>query len=189
MDIETKAAALGKALAEAYESVIAARGGELSVERNGLVVTDVEDGLVVLHAEGYRHYSRRFGDWYARLSYLAGQDDNGPWAVRVPGTITTVSAALRWLTPARVRHAQEKGRKVARQGDVYAVQVGNGQDRTAQSATSLGGSHRWDPEARILHHEPGDGRPHGPLHVPYAAIFVRQSVYRMYRSGRRGSAD
>ena len=46
--------------------------------------------LYLLHCEGWRYYSRGFGSRKASLSYLCGVDDNGPWAVRVPGTIETV---------------------------------------------------------------------------------------------------
>jgi hypothetical protein len=71
-----------------------------------IVSSDPRQGLVLLHAEGWRYYSRRFGSRKATLSYVAGTDDNGPWAVRVPGTIETVGEALAWITPEQVRKVQ-----------------------------------------------------------------------------------
>jgi len=111
------------------------RGGETSIlhspcqgsarkrcETRGLEAVDwAEDHgrpLCLLRAEGWRYYSRRFGARPAALAYLAGLDDNGQFAVRVPSTCTTVQAAVDWLTPAE---AQSPG--AIRQGNVYAVRT------------------------------------------------------------------
>jgi hypothetical protein len=72
--------------------------------------------LCLLKCEGWRYYSQRVPARPAALAYLAGQDDNGFFAVRVPGTIQTVAAAIEWLAPAE---AKKPG--AVRQGNVYAV--------------------------------------------------------------------
>jgi hypothetical protein len=104
---------------------ISRRGGETSIEgkygTETLRLTDEsrdEHGrlLVVYHCEGWRQYGSRHPARLASLSYLCGTDDNGPFAVRIAGTITTVSAAIAWLTPAAARKPG-----TVRQGNVYAV--------------------------------------------------------------------
>ena len=108
-----------------YVEVVAARGGETKIEgaygAAYLKAADCDADLMLLRAEGWRQYSRRYGARRATLAYLAGRDDSGDWAVRVPGTVTTVAGAESWLMPAAVRRAQAQGRTVRRQGDVYAV--------------------------------------------------------------------
>jgi len=88
------------------------RAGWKSVQTRELEVVDTDkgEGLLLLHAEGWRYYSRRFGSRPATLSYLVGLDDNGPWAVRVPGTIETVRGALQWITPKEVKEARSDWR-------------------------------------------------------------------------------
>lgn len=182
------------ALVQHYEDEIVRRGGETRiVGAYGTAHLDVSDeqmGCVVLHAEGWRQYSRRFGARRASLCYLCGEDSNGPWAVRVPGTIRRVKSALDWITPTAVRKAQERGHKVLRQGDVYAVESRT--DRAQETAARLdarAAAHVWDSAARTLRHQPRDGRPHGDLAVPFPCAFYQQRVYAMGRSGRRGAGD
>lgn len=168
------------------------RGGETSIEEASRTVPlrlqDRAGGLYLLRAEGWRQYSRRFGARSAAVAYLCGVDDAGPWAVRVPGSTTTVAGALDALTPAEADHARHAGRKVLRQGDIYVIEMSR--DRTARSAAELSEHHAWDPEARVLRHEPPAGeRHHAPVHVPFPAKFVRQRVLRMGRSGRWGNGD
>lgn len=171
---------------------IESRGGETSITgQYGTVRLDVEDhrdGLLFLRAAGWRQYSRRFGARRASLAYLCGESDAGPWAVRVPGTCCDTEDALDWLEPAEVTKARDAGRRVRRQGDIYAVETR--QDRTAETAAAvLPDSHEWRPQTRHLVHRPEDGRKHRPLRVSFPAKFVQQRAYRMGRSGRTGSAD
>jgi hypothetical protein len=174
-----------------YRKVIATRGGELTIEEKSrrvlLQISDRRDGLAVLHAEGWRHYSSRFGARHATLSYLCGADDNGPWAVRVPGTVRTVGDAVDWVTPAAVKAAAQSGRRVLRQGDTYAVE--SRVDRAASDAQALPRAHAWDPTTRTLQHDPSDARPHRPLHVPFPCRFFVQRVYAMRRGGGRARGD
>jgi hypothetical protein len=167
------------------------RGGETTIEgRYGveslaIVDRDRSAGLLLLHAEGWRHYSSRFGSRRASLSYLYGVDDAGPWAVRVPGTVTTVAGALAWITPADVVAAIAAGRRVERQGDVYAVET----TRAYDGRGDLPAAHFWDAQMRTLTHMPGDGRSHAPLMLPYPVRFVRQRVYGMGRGAGRSNGD
>jgi hypothetical protein len=113
-------------LVSLYSGEISRRGGETGIQVSPktwqpLRVTDRSRGLCVLHAEGWRYYSRR--SWHAALSYLCGGDEGGPWAVRVPGTITTVTGALDAITPAAARHAAAAGKAMLRQGDLYALET------------------------------------------------------------------
>ncbi len=161
------------------------RGGDISISGSTspraklLTQLDEREGLVLLHVEGWRNY----GDMsrLKALSYLCGHDDNGPWAVRVPGTHTTVRDALRWVEPAAVRSAREQGGHVLRQGDVYAIEA------RRDSVRLLPRRHTWDPASRMLCHLDPE-RPHQPLHVPWPARFVAQRVYSM-RTGQRAAAD
>lgn len=139
--------------------------------------------LYLLHAEGWRSYGRRHPARVAHLSYLCGIDDNGPWAVRVPGTLTRVSEAYNWLTPSVVAYARKQRRRVLRQGDVYAVEVPV--DRAALTAERLEG-HTWCPTSRLLLH---DGGTHLPLKVGFPCHFTQQRAYRMGRSNQTGFGD
>lgn len=168
------------------------RGGETAIiGRNGrpsahLQIVDERDGLMLLTAHGWRQYSRAFGARWSSLAYLAGVDDNGPWAVRIPATLTTVAEALAWLEPPEVTRARRDGRRVRRQGDVYAVETTRQHD--GRGADQLD-THRWNAETRYLIHRPADGRKHRPLRVPYPARFIRQRAYGMGRGAGRGAAD
>lgn len=170
---------------------ISRRGGETEIVGNFgttyLEIADRHDGMVLLHAEGWRSYGRQPART-VRLSYLWGPDDagSGPWAVRIPGTVTTVTDAVDWLTPAAVKNAQARGLRVRRQGDVYAVETTRAHD--GHGSELLPASHEWRP-TRFLVHKPEDGRRHRPLRLPWPVRFVRQSAYEMGRTNTRGDAD
>ncbi|MEU9925056.1 hypothetical protein AB0H51_27875 [Streptomyces griseoluteus] len=169
------------------------RGGETEiVGKFGTEYLDIADRsgrLVLMHAEGYRAYGKRNPARWATLSYLWGPDDagSGPWAVRVPGTITTVREALGWLTPAAVKKAEEKGLRVRRQGDVYAIETTKRRD--GDGVADLPDGHQWRPGTRYLVHTPADGRKHRPVRLPFPVRFVVQSAYEMGRSGDRANGD
>ncbi|MFJ2745273.1 hypothetical protein ACIO3O_37075 [Streptomyces sp. NPDC087440] len=177
---------------ESIAGEIVRRGGETTLEGNYgstyLEITDRLDGLVLMHAEGWRSYGSAPAR-YARLSYLWGPDDagSGPWAVRVSGTITTVPEALDWLTPAAVKKAQEKGLRVRRQGDVYAVETTRAHD--GAGAGQLPESHEWRTATRYLVHRPEDGRRHRPVRLSWPVRFVQQTAYGMGRTNSRTDAD
>ncbi|AWI32654.1 hypothetical protein [Streptomyces tirandamycinicus] len=168
------------------------RGGETEIESNygtaDLEITDRKNRMVLMHAEGWRRYGKQPAR-RAQLSYLWGPDDagSGPWAVRVPGTVTTVADALEWLTPADVKKALEKGLRVRRQGDVYAVETTPAHD--GRGVELLPESHEWRPATRYLVHRPEDGRRHLPVRLPWPVRFVQQSAYGMGRTSARAAAD
>jgi hypothetical protein len=172
---------LNRRLVATYSPEIKRRGGEITIETGGrpieLSVSNRRDGLVVLRAEGWRKYSNSFGSRPASLAYLCGFEDGQLWAVRLPGTITTVGEALRWLTPAVVRAALSTGRAVLRQGDVYAIQTTRNHDGTGD----LPENHVWDAATRTLSHPQ-----HGDLTIEFPVRFIRQSVYGMGRGAGRG---
>lgn len=181
---------LNRFIAAKYTAEIASRGGETEIEEKNrsvpLSVTDrdIKQGLVLLKAEGWRHYSNRFGARLAVIAYLCGRDDNGPFAVRVPGTVKTIAQAIDSLEPAEVKKARDAGRTVMRQGDVYVVEM----TRDSARQADLPPRHTWSAESRMLAHEDG----HAPLHVPFACKFVVQSALRMGRlvnQSRTGRGD
>ena len=104
---------------------VEARGCEREIDGVELDLLDRDPaaGLVLVGCEGCRQYSRAYGRRFASLRYLYGTDDNGAFAVRVPGSVDTVAAALDAITPGEVRRAREAGRGVLRQGDVYALEL------------------------------------------------------------------
>ncbi|MEV6133145.1 hypothetical protein AB0M05_41205 [Streptomyces violaceusniger] len=172
---------------------IGRRGGETEIvgDRSsvGLHLADRDPATrtVLLRAEGWRYYSRRFGARHTTLAYVHGADDAGPWAVRVPGTLTTLAEALAWMEPAEVTKARAAGRRVRRQGDVYAIETTAAHD--GRGSDALPEAHQWRPQTRYLVHRPEDGRRHRPLKLPYPVRFVRQRVLEMGRSGGRAYGD
>lgn len=169
-----------------YRQEIRRRGGEIRIRsRSGtaeLGLQDEENGLFLLKADGWRHYSRRFGARPANLCYLCGRDDNGKWATRVFGTCNTVEDALRMLEPTAVRKARENGKVVLRQGDVYVVESLTRYD--GKGAAELPSNHTWDKEARVLRHDS-----HNVLAVPFPCRFYTQSALGMGRTNTRGRGD
>jgi hypothetical protein len=177
-----------------YRTEIRRRGGETAIMGGNkgdyeqpLAITDRRDGLALLHVEGWRYYSRTSPYRLASLSYLCGRENRHPWAVRVPGTITTVHEALAWITPAKVKDAFAAGRRVVRQGDVYAIETS--QRRNGTGLDLLPASHRYNPTTRYLTHHPDDGRKHAPARLAFPFEIVMQRVYEMGRTNSRANGD
>jgi len=123
----------------------------------------------LLEAWGIREYTTT-ERWSRSARWLFGRDDQGYWAVRVPRTISTVQEGLEWLKPAAVQKAEREGRWVARQGDVYVVEL-----KTAIiNVNDLPESHEYDDKKRAIVHEG-----HHPLVIP---PHVRG--FRVYRQGQ-----
>ena len=174
-----------------YTDEIALRGGETRIVGDNtvhhLALKDDQGGLFLLRAEGWRYYSRREGSHRAVLAYLCGRDDNGRWAVRVPGTCRSVEEALEKIEPPTVRQAREAGRTVLRQGDVYVVETTKAHDGKGE----LPSNHRWYPQSRELRHLDVQS-PHATLTVPFHCRFVPQKALRMGRlntGARTGRGD
>lgn len=170
----------------AFTAEIERRGGETSIEHDKgryrhLAVTGERDGLYLLHVKSWRYY-KTAKPRLAALSYLCGTEDGQLWAVRVPGTITSVPAASAWLEPATVSRARAAGKRIRRQGDVYAVETSRAHD--GLGASRLPGSHAWNPRERTLWHPQ-----HGTLSFGYPVRFVPQRVYGMGRSAGRADGD
>ncbi len=165
------------------------RGGETEITSDKssvqLHIAEKANGFVLMKAEGWRYYSRRFGSRHVALAYLCGSDDAGDWAVRVPGTVGSIREALDWITPAAVKEAKAAGKRVLRQGDVYAVETTSRFDGSGE----LPQNHEWRASTRYLVHV-GDNRGHHkPIKISYPVKFVTQHAYEMGRSGRTGYAD
>lgn len=187
-------------LTAAAVAEITRRGGETAIVGRSwpatLAIADRDPAarMLLLRAEGWRFYSRRHGSHWATLAYLTGTDDAGPWAVRVPGTIATVRAALAWITPAEVTAAVAAGRRVLRQGDVYAVELSeraahrDGQ-WAADTDRDVMAAHHLNVATRYLTHRPTDGRRHRPVRVSFPALLVAQRVYVMGRGAGRTNGD
>lgn len=164
------------------------RGGETLIEeKHGqkdlkVVEWNKRRQQMLLTVKGFRHYSNRSPAWKVAIAYICGIDDSGPWAVRVPGTTENIYQALDFIEPAEVKKARKNDKRVLRQGDVYAVETGNGKDRANEY--DLPWSHTWAHTSRILMH---DG--HKPLSILYPCRFTQQKALGMGRNGRYGSAD
>jgi hypothetical protein len=168
---------------------IARRGGEASIEGEHrsipLSVVERTDGVALLGASGWRWYGKRVTPRFVELAYLYGTDDAGPWAVRVPGNTATIAEGLTWLTPAAVVKAEAAGRRVRRQGDVYAIETTRGRDGRGD----LPDAHEWRPETRRMVHRPADGRKHRPLVLPWPVEFVTQRTIAMGRGNGWSEGD
>jgi hypothetical protein len=135
---------------------------------------DNPDGILALVSASGPYRYRGHQTYYRRVAWLAGRDDSGWWAVRVPQRCTTVQEAVAWLEPPAVRQARAAGRWTARQGDIYLVAQAHGPDRLDILRDTR---HTWDPAARVLAHPQ-----HRPLVVPATVTAVRA-----YRQGTVGS--
>lgn len=133
--------------------------------------------LWTVRSEYRHHYSNRAGDWWTGATLLCGYDDGGHFVHRCPQTLTTIQECLAWLTPAAVARAETAGRWVARQGDVWLVELSHRPDNLA----ALPWSHTWDAEHRTLVH-----RAHKPVEVPESVRAVR--AY-MPKAIGRGAGD
>jgi hypothetical protein len=60
---------------------------------------------------------------YREFNYIAGYEDGSVFIERVSPSVGTVEEALEWMKPAEVRKAEEQGRKVYRQGDVFFIEL------------------------------------------------------------------
>ena len=179
------------------------RGGDVSIDEkrytNPLQMIDHgrSEGKKVwlLRCEAWRYYSSRFGSRRAKLAYLCGYDDRGTWAVRVPGTCKTVKEALDKLVPREIKVARKKGKRVLRQGDVYAVETTDRYDGAGISSpyfaadligwyVELAPEHTWHPNGRFLLHPE-----HTPMQVPFPCRFVVQKALDMNRGSGRGAGE
>jgi hypothetical protein len=129
-----------------------------------LDIVSEQDGLCLLACEGLRYYSRRVGSRYASLAYLCGTDDNGPWAVRVPGTCASITTALEYVVPAEVKRAKAKGLRVIRQGDVFAIEI----EAKRDGNFILPRGHKFDHQTRVLSHTGG----HKSIVINFPVTFV-----------------
>lgn len=182
----TLAQRLAAFVAARYTAEIARRGGETVIAEEsreiGLSLLSRAHGYVLLGCDGWRYYGSRSKPRKASLRYLCGRDDNGRWAVRVPGTVDSIRDALAALEPADVVRARSKGLGVLRQGDIYAVEA----KHAGVSGDDLRGTrHRYDEARRVLIHEADDA--HGALAIPAGwrgVRFVRQHGLGMGRLNR-----
>ncbi len=131
---------------------------------------DPETHTWLVGREGYQEYTRSEG-YYRKAKWLFGRDDAGYWAVRVPSTCRTAKEALDWLKPAAVRQAEEEGRWVARQGDVYLVEL----KASRVNTNGLPGSHCYDSETRTFYHE-GHKPVVVPEHVKGVRVFAQSQI-------------
>lgn len=128
--------------------------------------------VYLITTRGWQYYSSRVPARYQVMAWLYGTDDAGEWARRVPATAAGVHAAIAAITPAVVREARRSGRRVLRQGDVYAVETLARYD--GAGVPDLPQSHVWNPATRYLTHRPDDGGKHHPLRVSWPCRFVTQ---------------
>ena len=175
----------GKLLAEAERRglpvmVDCARAENQPVRLVEIHRTEHGDWVGLLRGEGWADYGSRVRARRKTVVLLAGTDDAGWWAVRVPATVDSVAGGLRWLEPAAVRRARADGMRVLRQGDVWIVERARGD---AMGTTRLPLGHRWDAGSRMLHHGA-----HSEVHVPWPAVPVPQNTLAADGVGRR-SAD
>jgi len=119
-------------------------------------------GLRLYVLDDWKKYSR-YVVYHCRLVYLAGVERGDYWAIRCPSTVTTIDEALDYTTPADANKAKAAGRRVLRQGDVFAVEMA----RDPKSIGSLPDNHKWDKETRVLSHPT-----HKDLHISFPCKFV-----------------
>jgi len=154
-------------------------------------VNTTDGGLVLLRAEGWRFYSRNFGVRKASIAYLCGSDDNGPWAVRVPGTCTSATAALDWHTPVEAKQALAKGHKVVRQGDVWVIEKSTRGRDDAETGAGLPRTHSVTVDGqgrRRLVHTPAAGeRKHRAVYLPRGPVGF--AVGNRLETRRGGASD
>ena len=123
--------------------------------------------VYLLGCDGYRYYSRRYGSGKAALRYLAGKDDSGLWATRVPGTCESVKDAIDFIVPSVVPKARAKKLRVLRQGNLYLVETPKAKNHIDADSDwyfaglSEYGSHTYYKNARVICHPE-----HTALRVP-----------------------
>lgn len=141
---------------------------------------DRDGSTVLISGEWWYEYSRRHG--YRRLgaAYLAGIDDAGPWAIRVPRTVETVAAALEWATPAAARKAMSAGAEWRRQGDVLAVRQTRGSG--LRDTRQVQDRHEFRPRA-----DGGWTLTH-PEHTPVRLRAGRWTIYHLRQDSGGGAS-
>ena len=124
LTVKQETALINRAMIQITDRRLSRPDGFRSYEKARKITDHVEKpSMWVMHAE---YVARIYNGWTyvnrpVRVSYLCGHEDNQDWAVRVPGTLTTVEKALHWITPAAVRKAILNGQPVWRQGDIFFV--------------------------------------------------------------------
>ena len=156
-----------------------ARAADQPVRLESMRRTDEGYWVGLLRGEGWADYGSRMPRKLKSVALLAGRDDAGWWAVRVPGSIDSVEAGLLWLEPAAVRQARAEGKRVLRQGDVWIVE----RARDGMGKGRLPFGHEWDEATRTLKHGA-----HNVVHVPWPATAIPQNTLAPNGVGRR-SAD
>lgn len=84
-------------------------------------VTDKNKNMFVINRSYWWGYTAK-KNYIIGASYLIGEDENQLFAVRIPQTITKIKEALNFITPREAKIAQEKGKEVYRQGDIFIVE-------------------------------------------------------------------
>ena len=96
------------------------------------------------------------------FTYLFGIADSSPFVTRVSPNVDSVEEALEWMKPAEVRKAEEEGRTVLRQGDVFFVEL-RAKTKKITDYTLPSNHHivHMNGKAVIAHHE------HSYLELPH----------------------
>lgn len=87
---------------------------------------DEYEGLRLIATSWWARYKGQGGNWHRSTAVLAGRDDAGLWAIRVPASCSTVAAALRWTVPADAWNRINHGADFRRQGDLLLVRPSRG---------------------------------------------------------------
>ena len=121
-------------------------------------VTDYKpkEKLWVIQDEGILETKRK--NWYYHASWFCGRCDGHYFTHRIPANISKVYDAIYWIKPAAVKKAEEKGKRIMRQGDVWFIESNYRSDNTKD----LPYSHNYDEITRDVKHQE-----HGTLHVPF----------------------
>jgi len=102
----------------------------------------------------YSLYRYALGD-YREFTFVFGYEDGSVFSERVSPQVCTIEEALEWMKPAEVKKAEEEGRRVFRQGDVFFVELKNVRQKITDY--SLPHNHKAQilPDGSVLikHHE------------------------------------
>jgi len=88
---------------------------------DSLSVKKTDKGVVFLASYSLYRAALNFGRW-REFSFVFGIEDGSLFVDRVPYT-TSIDEALEWMKPSEVKKAEEEGRLVLRQGDVFFVEL------------------------------------------------------------------
>jgi hypothetical protein len=124
---------------------------------------DAPHRLWVLRATFPYHVGNQFGDWLVYATCLCGYIDGQYFAWLLPRGITTVKAALDWLTPVAVKRAHARNHTVLHQGEVSFVPVRRGADNMRVLHDT---PHCYDAGTRTVTHPQ-----HGTLALPAGQAF------------------